>query len=70
MLLALTLIIAVSAQTTKSESGLSGAIGGKSSSSFRGRPGLDDQLSKITKWAAVAFMIVSVGVAIAVNKGL
>lgn len=70
VLLAIVLITAVALQTTKSESGLSGVIGGKSSSSFRGRPGIDEQLGLITKWSAVGFMILSVVVAMANNRGI
>lgn len=55
---ALSLIFLVISQTTKSE-GLTGTIGGKSSSSFRGKPGLDDKLSDFTKWSAVTFMVTS-----------
>lgn len=52
------LIVLVMSQTTKSE-GLSGTIGGKASSTFRGKPGLDDKLANLTKWCAIAFMVAS-----------
>ena len=68
ILCAAALIFAVAFQTTKSESGLSGVIGGKSSSSFRGRPGVDEQLSKLTKWAAISFVVLSALLAIASNN--
>ena len=55
----LVLIVLVISQTTKSE-GLTGTIGGKSSSSFRGKPGIDDMLSNLTKWSAIAFMVSSI----------
>ena len=58
MLSAVGLIVLVMSQTTKSE-GLSGTIGGKTSSSFRGKPGIDDKLSDLTKWCAIAFMVAS-----------
>jgi preprotein translocase subunit SecG len=58
MLSALGLIGLVMSQTTKSE-GLSGTIGGKASSSFRGKPGIDDKLADLTKWCAIAFMVSS-----------
>lgn len=58
MLSAVGLIVLVMSQTTKSE-GLSGTIGGKASSSFRGKPGIDDKLAKLTKWCAIAFMVAS-----------
>lgn len=52
------LILAVVSQTTKHE-GLGGTIGGSSSSSFRGRPGVEDQIHKITAYLAVTFMVTS-----------
>ncbi|HET6456616.1 MAG TPA: preprotein translocase subunit SecG [Armatimonadota bacterium] len=58
MLSALALIGLVMSQTTKSE-GLTGTIGGKASSSFRGKPGIDDKLADLTKWCAIAFMVSS-----------
>lgn len=58
MLSAVGLITLVMSQTTKSE-GLSGTIGGKTSASFRGKPGLDDKLADLTKWCAIAFMVAS-----------
>jgi preprotein translocase subunit SecG len=58
MLSAVALIAIVMSQATKSE-GLSGTIGGKSESAFHGKPGIEDRLQEITKWAAVTFMVVS-----------
>ncbi len=55
----LVLIVLVISQTTKSE-GLTGTIGGKSSSTFRGKPGIDDMLANLTKWSAIAFMVTSI----------
>jgi protein translocase SecG subunit len=52
------LIFLVMSQTTKSE-GLSGTIGGKLSSSFRGKPGMDDKLADYTKWAAITFFVLT-----------
>lgn len=45
-------------QTTKSE-GLTGTIGGKMSSSFRGKPGADEKLSLFTKYSAISFMVLT-----------
>jgi preprotein translocase subunit SecG len=59
---ALVLIGIIMSQATKSE-GLSGTIGGKSESAFQGKPGFEDKLSEITKWAAVSFMVISAIVA-------
>jgi protein translocase SecG subunit len=58
MLSAVSLIAIVMSQATKSE-GLSGTIGGKSESAFQGKPGFEDKLAEITKWAAITFMVMS-----------
>ncbi len=58
LLSALALIGIVMSQATKSE-GLSGTIGGKSESAFQGKPGFEDRLAEITKWAAIFFMVTS-----------
>ncbi|MHB1458007.1 MAG: preprotein translocase subunit SecG [Armatimonadota bacterium] len=55
---AVALIVLVMSQTTKSE-GLSGTIGGKMASSFRGKPGLDDKMSYWTKLSAILFGVCS-----------
>lgn len=55
---AVALIAIVMSQATKSE-GLTGTIGGKAESAFQGKPGLDERLQEITKWAAISFMVVS-----------
>ena len=62
MVSAVALIAIIMSQATKSE-GLSGTIGGKAESAFQGKPGFEDRLSEITKWAAVSFMVVSAIVA-------
>jgi preprotein translocase subunit SecG len=64
---ALILITLVMSQTTKSE-GLTGTIGGKMSSTFRGKPGMEDKLAKMTKWSAIAFMVTSIFVYIIRSK--
>lgn len=58
MISAIALIAIVMSQATKSE-GLSGTIGGKTESAFQGKPGFEERLSEITKWAAVFFMVTS-----------
>ena len=58
MISAIALIAIVMSQATKSE-GLSGTIGGKTESAFQGKPGLDERLGEITKWAAIFFMVTS-----------
>jgi len=55
---AVALIGLVMSQTTKSE-GLTGTIGGKMTSSFRGKPGMDEKLADITKWCAIVFFVLS-----------
>jgi protein translocase SecG subunit len=53
------LIALVISQTHKAE-GLGSAVGGASQgSSFRGRAGHEEILSKYTAWMAVAFMVIS-----------
>lgn len=57
-LVAIGLVAIVAMQTTKSE-GLAGTLGGKSSVSFQGRPGVEEQLQHWTSYLAVAFLILS-----------
>jgi protein translocase SecG subunit len=63
---AVVLIAIVMSQATKSE-GLQGTIGGKAESAFQGKPGIEERLSEITKWAAVGFMVMSAIVAYVVH---
>ena len=58
IIFALGLIGIVMTQASKQE-GLGGAITGKTESSFQGKPGMEEKLDEITKWAAVGFMVVS-----------
>jgi protein translocase SecG subunit len=53
---ALALIVLLAVQTTKQE-GLSGTIGGRVQSDFRGRLGTDEQLKRVTGVTAVTFVI-------------
>lgn len=55
---ALGLIGIIMSQSTKSE-GLSGTIGGKAESAFRGKPGTEEKIQEWTKWLAVAFLVTS-----------
>ncbi|MCX6345046.1 MAG: preprotein translocase subunit SecG [Armatimonadetes bacterium] len=66
VLSSLILIGVVMSQATKSE-GLQGTIGGKSESAFQGKPGFDERLGEITKWAAIGFMVMSAILAYAVH---
>jgi protein translocase SecG subunit len=62
ILAAIGLVILLAIQTTKQE-GLSGTIGGRVESAYRGRPGMEEQLKKVTGFTAgtfvVAFLILS-----------
>lgn len=53
----ITLIVLVVSQTSRHE-GL-GAVGGQSAPSMRGRAGIDEQLQQYTRYAAFAFLILS-----------
>lgn len=53
------LIALMSIQTTKTE-GLSGSIGGRMESAYRGRLGIEQQLSRMTTVFAVAFMFLAI----------
>lgn len=57
VLSALVLIGVIMSQATKSE-GLTGTIGGKAESAFA-KPGFEEKLGEITKWAAISFMVLS-----------
>lgn len=57
ILSAVFLITLMAVQTTKSE-GLGGTIGGKTETSFS-KAGFDDKVDEITKWAAIAFIVIS-----------
>jgi protein translocase SecG subunit len=46
-------------QTTKNE-GLSGSIGGRAESAYRGRLGFEQQLSRLTSGIAIAFVFLSI----------
>jgi protein translocase SecG subunit len=56
ILSALSLIFLLAIQTTKQE-GLTGTIGGRVESSYRGRLGADEQLKRLTGFVAVVFVI-------------
>ena len=59
---AIALIVLLAVQTTKQE-GLSGSIGGRVESAYKGRPGAEEQLKRLTGFVAgvfvVAFVILS-----------
>lgn len=53
---AILLIVLLAIQTTKQE-GLSGTIGGKVESAYKGRVGIDKQLQRFTTGVAVTFVL-------------
>jgi preprotein translocase subunit SecG len=53
---AIALVVLLAVQTTKQE-GLSGTIGGRVESAYRGRLGAEEQLKRLTGWVAVLFVI-------------
>jgi protein translocase SecG subunit len=53
---AVALIVLLALQTTKQE-GLSGTIGGRVETAYRGRLGADEQLKRATGFAAVVFVV-------------
>ena len=63
---ALILLILVMSQATKSE-GLTGTIGGKTESAFRGKPGAGEKIQQYTKYAAIGFLVISALYAITNN---
>jgi preprotein translocase subunit SecG len=56
MIAAVALIVLLAVQTTKQE-GLTGSIGGRVESTYRGRLGADEQLKRITGVVAVVFVV-------------
>ncbi|HEV2878399.1 MAG TPA: preprotein translocase subunit SecG [Candidatus Eremiobacteraceae bacterium] len=56
---AVALVGLMSVQTTKNE-GLSGSIGGRAESAYRGRLGFEQQLSRLTSGIAITFVIASI----------
>jgi len=56
ILAAIALVILLALQTTKQE-GLSGSIGGRVESAYRGRLGAEEQLKRLTGFVAVAFVV-------------
>ncbi len=67
VILAVGVIFIVAIQQTKSE-GLGGTIGGRVTSSFKGKPGFEDRLNEITRYLGVGFFVVSILVALTMKK--
>ncbi len=58
IVVAIALIVMLAVQTTKQE-GLSGTIGGRVDSSYRGRLGFDGQIARVTGAVAIAFIVIA-----------
>jgi len=56
---AVAMIVLMSVQTTKNE-GLSGSIGGRAESAYRGRIGVDQQLARLTSGVGVSFIVLAI----------
>ena len=67
VLLAVGMIFIVAIQQTKNE-GLGGTIGGRPTTSFKGKPGFEERLNDITRYLGIAFFTVSILVAVTMNK--
>jgi protein translocase SecG subunit len=59
ILSAVMLVGLMAVQTTKNE-GLSGSIGGRAESAYRGRLGLDQQLGRLTSGIAIGFVFLAI----------
>lgn len=56
LIAAIALIVLLAVQTTKQE-GLSGSIGGRVESAYKGRPGAEEQLKRLTGFVAGVFVV-------------
>ena len=56
LIAAVGLIVLLAIQTTKQE-GLSGSIGGRVESAYKGRPGAEEQLKRLTGFVAGVFVV-------------
>ncbi len=61
------MIFIVAIQQTKNE-GLGGTIGGRPTTSFKGKPGFEERLNDITKQLGIGFFVVSILVALMMNR--
>lgn len=67
VLAGLSLIYIVLIQDSKNE-GLTGQIGSTTTSSFKGKAGVEEQLTDMTRKIASAFFVISILVAIGTNR--
>ncbi|MFN2528220.1 MAG: preprotein translocase subunit SecG [Candidatus Baltobacteraceae bacterium] len=57
ILFAVSLVVLLAVQTTKQE-GLSGTIGGRVESAYRTRPGMEENIKRLTGFVAVSLVVV------------
>jgi len=57
ILFAISLVVLLAVQTTKQE-GLSGTIGGRVESAYRTRPGMEENIKRLTGFVAVSLVVV------------
>jgi protein translocase SecG subunit len=62
-LISIALVFIVAMQTTKNE-GLTGNIGGQMTPSFKGKPGMEEQIRSWTVYVSVAWFVVAIVIAI------
>ncbi len=67
VLLGISMIFIVAIQQTKNE-GLGGTIGGRPTSSFKGKPGFEERLTEMTKQLGIGFFVVSILVALTMGR--
>lgn len=67
ILLAIGLIFIVAIQQTKNE-GLGGTIGGRPTTSFKGKPGFEERLNEMTRYLGVGFFVASIVVALTMGR--
>ncbi|HEX5323001.1 MAG TPA: preprotein translocase subunit SecG [Capsulimonadaceae bacterium] len=66
-LISIALIVVVAMQTTKSE-GLTGTIGGQMTPSFKGKPGMEEQMRSYTIYISIAWFVISLLTAIVYTR--
>jgi protein translocase SecG subunit len=67
IILACLLIFIVAIQQTKNE-GLGGTIGGRPTTSFKGKPGFEERLNEMTRYLGIGFFATSIVVAVTMGR--
>lgn len=67
IIMACLLIFIVAIQQTKNE-GLGGTIGGRPTTSFKGKPGFEERLNEITRYLGIGFFVTSIVVAMTMGR--